>query len=152
MQRITVGGDIPVGPDGASSYAVSGRHVQLTRRQPEDMRTAPGTPGLATFDDVVGRDWVSWHKAYDEPGSSLERRLRVVQRRVAEKLDEAPPGQVRIISMCAGQGRDLLSVLAQHPRRADVTARLVELDAANVAVAREAARRRRAGTGGGPLW
>jgi hypothetical protein len=54
--------------------------------------------------------------------------------------DAAPQGHVRIISMCAGQGRDLLSVVARHPRRGDVTARLVELDATNVAVAREAAR------------
>jgi len=95
---------------------------------------------LATFGPMVERDWVGWHKAYDERGSSMERRLRVVQRRVAEALDDAPPGHVRIISMCAGQGRDLLGPLAQHPRRADVTARLVELDATNAAVAREAAR------------
>ncbi|GHD35622.1 hypothetical protein GCM10010335_31060 [Streptomyces galbus] len=30
--------------------------------------------------------------------------------------------------MCAGQGRDLIGVLAGHPRRDDVRARLVELD------------------------
>jgi hypothetical protein len=34
-----------------------------------------------------------------------------------------------VISLCAGQGRDLLGVLADHPRREDVRARLVELDA-----------------------
>ncbi len=33
-----------------------------------------------------------------------------------------------MISACAGEGRDLLGVLADHPRAADVTARLVELD------------------------
>jgi Methyltransferase domain len=43
--------------------------------------------------------------------------------------------------MCAGQGRDVLGVLPNHPRRADVTATLVELDPRNVEVARtEAAR------------
>ncbi len=42
-----------------------------------------------------------------------------------------------MISMCAGQGRDLTGVLRDHPRRHDVLARLVELDERNVAAARE---------------
>jgi predicted RNA methylase len=42
--------------------------------------------------------------------------------------------------MCAGQGRDLLGVLADHPRRNDVRARLVELDPHNAAHAEEVAR------------
>jgi hypothetical protein len=42
--------------------------------------------------------------------------------------------------MCAGQGRDVIPVVAAHPRRADVTARLVELDARNVEVASATAR------------
>ena len=37
------------------------------------------------------------------------------------------------------QGRDLIEVLAAHPRRDDVRARLVELDARNAAFARGAA-------------
>jgi hypothetical protein len=32
--------------------------------------------------------------------------------------------------MCAGQGHDVLGALPDHPRRGDVTARLVELDPA----------------------
>jgi hypothetical protein len=59
-----------------------------------------------------------------------------VQRRLAERLSAAPPGAVRIISMCAGQGRDVFGVLPNHPRRGDVTAVLVELDHRNVEVAR----------------
>jgi hypothetical protein len=43
------------------------------------------------------------------------------------------------VSVCAGQGRDLIGALADHPRRADVSARLVELDPRNAASAREAA-------------
>lgn len=39
--------------------------------------------------------------------------------------------------MCAGDGRDLLGVLPQHPRRADVCARLVELDTSLVVRGRE---------------
>lgn len=33
-----------------------------------------------------------------------------------------------MLSLCAGDGRDLLGVLERHPRRADVHARLIELD------------------------
>jgi hypothetical protein len=43
--------------------------------------------------------------------------------------------------MCAGQGRDLLGVLSDHPRRADVAAVLVELDPGNVELGRAAAAR-----------
>ena len=39
-----------------------------------------------------------------------------------------------------GQGRDLLGVLADHPRRDDVRARLVELDVRNTALAEERSR------------
>lgn len=87
----------------------------------------------------MGKNWVEWHADYDEPGSPLHRRLAVVQRRIRDALDEAAPGPIKVISMCAGQGRDLLGVLADHPRRADVTARLVELDPENVRLARAAA-------------
>ena len=43
--------------------------------------------------------------------------------------------------MCAGQGRDLLGVLADHPRRDEVAALLLELDPRNVEIAQAAARR-----------
>jgi hypothetical protein len=45
-----------------------------------------------------------------------------------------------VVSACAGQGRDLLDVLAGTREGAGVRARLIELDPGNVAVAREAAR------------
>jgi hypothetical protein len=77
-------------------------------------------------------DWVRWHESY-APGGRLERRLACVQERIRELLDRSPPGPIRVVSMCAGQGRDLLPVLADHPRRHDVAARLVELDPRNVA-------------------
>ena len=89
---------------------------------------------------MARRDWRAWHDAYDDPGSSLARRLAAVQARIAAALDAAPPGPLRAVSMCAGQGRDLIPVLAGHPRGRDVTARLVELDPGLAAIAhREAA-------------
>ena len=65
-------------------------------------------------------DWQQWHAAYDDPDSRLSERLRVVQSHVRAALDEraAQPGPIRITSMCAGQGRDVIGALAEHPRRA----------------------------------
>ncbi len=77
-------------------------------------------------------DWQAWHEEYDEPGSALARRLAVVQAQIRAALDRAAPGPIRVISVCAGQGHDLIGVLAEHPRRTDVNARLVELDEENV--------------------
>jgi hypothetical protein len=83
--------------------------------------------------------WVGWHAAYDDPGSALSVRLRRVQAAVAEALDERPPGPVSVISLCAGQGRDVIDVVAGHGRAADVRALLVERDPALVAFARDRA-------------
>jgi hypothetical protein len=88
--------------------------------------------------DADRRDWVDWHKPYDEPGSNLARRLAVVQRELRAALDERM-GPVRLISMCAGQGRDVIPVLADYPRRDNVTALLVELDPTNAALAEASA-------------
>lgn len=95
--------------------------------------------GKMTGKPTAGKDWHAWHDDYDEPDSALSRRLAVVQDRVRAALDVCPRGPLRVISICAGQGRDLLGVLATHPRRRDVAARLVELEPRNAAVAREAA-------------
>lgn len=80
-------------------------------------------------------DWHSWHDRYDDPESLLARRLVVVQDRITRFLDAAPPGEIKVVSICAGQGRDLLGVLEHHPRRHDVSALLVELDPRNTAAA-----------------
>jgi hypothetical protein len=85
--------------------------------------------------------WVQWHRAYDDPASAQSRRLVAVQDQVRATLDAAPPGVIRVLSLCAGTGRDLLGVLPAHPRRTDVDARLVELDRALAAGARVAAAR-----------
>lgn len=86
------------------------------------------------------RDWVDWHREYDDPASRLSRRLAVVQRRLREALD-ANPGPIRLISMCAGEGRDVVGVLREHPRRDEISATLVEADPRNARTARESAAR-----------
>jgi hypothetical protein len=86
------------------------------------------------------QDWQAWHAPYDDPGSPLAKRLAIVQRRIREALAAAPPGPLRVVSLCAGEGRDLIGVLRDHPRRDDVMARLVELDPRNAETARAACR------------
>lgn len=78
----------------------------------------------------MGKDWVAWHRDYDSPSSSLARRLHVVRNELRAALTVGRPaaggGELRLISMCAGDGRDVLPVLAEGAR--DVRALLVELD------------------------
>jgi hypothetical protein len=97
---------------------------------------------LHTFsveNDTSPSSWVRWHADYDDPGTDLAQRLTVVQTRLRQALDVAGSGHIGLISVCAGQGRDVIGGLAGHPRRQDVTALLVELDDRNALVARTAA-------------
>lgn len=87
------------------------------------------------------RDWVHWHNEYNNPQSPLIKRLEIIQAHVATALSQAPPGPVSLVSLCAGQGHDVIGVLPDHPRLADVTAVLVELDPANADLARMRAAR-----------
>jgi hypothetical protein len=64
-------------------------------------------------------------------------RTELVHHHIRAFLDSRAPGSVRIVSMWAGQGRELLPVLAGHPRRSDVHTRLVERDPLSVAAACE---------------
>jgi hypothetical protein len=83
--------------------------------------------------------WVDWHKQYEDRESSLSRRLEVVRQRLKEALD-ARKGPIRLISMCAGQGLDVIPVLASGVHRDDTDALLVELDAHNAGLAEASAR------------
>jgi len=83
-------------------------------------------------------DWNAWHKLYDS-STALQRRLELVRGQIAAALGAAPPGEIRLISVCAGDGRDVLGALAGHPRVRDVRARLVEIDPELVAAGRTAA-------------
>src|SRR3954469_5738013 len=83
-------------------------------------------------------DWQAWHGAYADPSSGLSQRLAAVQDAIRSSLRSQPAGPVRMLSMCAGQGHDVVGALADDPRRADVTGFLVELDPDNAALAADA--------------
>ena len=87
----------------------------------------------------MSKDWVAWHRGYDDPASALGLRLERVRWHLSEAIASAPPGPVQLVSLCAGQGRDVLDVLPGHPRREDVRALLVEADATNAQVASDRA-------------
>jgi hypothetical protein len=80
-------------------------------------------------------DWYDWHAEYEEPDSILSHRLATVQQHLRDALDQLPDGPVRLVGLCAGQGRDIAGVLAGHPRAADVSGRIVELDPRNTETA-----------------
>jgi hypothetical protein len=82
-------------------------------------------------------DWYGWHHDYAEAGSPLSVRLRIVQRRIAEWLDARPEPSLTVVSMCAGQGRDLLEVLAGRADAGRARARLLETDDRNATIARD---------------
>ena len=82
-----------------------------------------------------GTDWHAWHDGYEDASSDLSHRLEVVRTAVRDWADVRPWGRSRVISICAGQGHDLVGALTDHPRRAEVTGLLVDLDPANVRAA-----------------
>ncbi|HUR78426.1 MAG TPA: hypothetical protein VMZ22_10795 [Acidimicrobiales bacterium] len=73
-------------------------------------------------------DWIAWHAEYEDPDSRLSLRVAEVRAQLGAAIDRMPDGPVRIISACAGEGRDVIPVVSTHARRVDITARLVELD------------------------
>lgn len=88
---------------------------------------------------MAGTDWMEWHDAYSQPGSSLGDRLNAVRAQIERHLDEMAPNRVRVISTCSGDGRDLLGVLAERTDAHRVSAFLVEYDSRLASRAREAA-------------
>ena len=77
------------------------------------------------------KDWLEWHRHYDNPNSSISLRLAIVQRDLRRALAEAPRGEdgtIHLTCMCAGEGRDVLPVLAEADGGRGVNAILVEFD------------------------
>ena len=85
------------------------------------------------------RDWQAWHRDYDDESSALTQRLRAAQVPIRRWLAETDAPR-RVVSACAGQGRDLLEVLGPDDA---VTALLVELDPVLAQQARDLAHARR---------
>jgi hypothetical protein len=94
---------------------------------------------------TAATDWLAWHNAYDDPNSSLSRRLVVVRgllREALARIAADEPAEIRLVSVCAGDGRDLLPVLAGAAARGTtgrLRCRLIELDPALAAAARHRA-------------
>jgi hypothetical protein len=72
------------------------------------------------------RDYLKWHDAYDDPTSDLSWRLRQVQAHIRSTLDQNQ-GHRTILSLCAGDGRDVLQVLAERDDSLRIRTTLIEL-------------------------
>ena len=73
------------------------------------------------------RDWVAWHADYDT-SSPLARRLAVVQEQVGRSIAERVGTPIRVLSLCSGEGRDLIAPLSAAKPAVEVRGLLVELD------------------------
>jgi hypothetical protein len=107
------------------------RAVKVTAQplyQPEGARSLSYAGGMTRWEDVPWEDWHEWYRSYDDPLSVNSQRLAVVRDWIKFVVDAAPPGAVRTVSLCAGDGRDLVGALSKHPRRGDVQGLLVEID------------------------
>jgi hypothetical protein len=90
----------------------------------------------------AGVDWLSWHRDYDDPDSSVSHRLVEVHARLDSVLAAAATSStepVRLLSLCSGDARDTVPVVASSSAAVEVT--LVELDPTLADQARQAAAR-----------
>jgi amino acid adenylation domain-containing protein len=88
--------------------------------------------------DGCHMDWVNWHKQYDVT-PRLQARLKIVCKQIGATLDECPASPIKIISVCAGDGRDLINALQNHKRRSDVAAALLDNNPETIARGQQAA-------------
>jgi hypothetical protein len=70
-------------------------------------------------------DWAKWHDNY-KVSPALKERLSIVRKHLSKCCISLPKGSIKIISICSGDGRDLLGLMEYHPRKQDVSALLVE--------------------------
>ncbi len=83
-------------------------------------------------------DWNAWYQQYDS-FPSLQARLRIVCEQIVATLNDCPPGPIQIVSVCAGDGRDVIGAVQSHPRRNDVVAWLLDNHAESIARGKAAA-------------
>lgn len=100
----------------------------------------PASARPARHDRVVTgtRDYQEWHQRYDDPDSALSWRLQRVRRHLEDALDSRT-GPVRLLSLCSGDGRDVLGVLAGRADADRVSVVLLELHPGLAQQARDAA-------------
>jgi hypothetical protein len=87
--------------------------------------------GCSGFTGSVARDWEQWHRLYDCPEFSLGQRLEAVRHDLRQALAQASgddDGVIRLTVLCAGEGRDVLPVLADVGGGRPVRATLIEID------------------------
>jgi hypothetical protein len=83
--------------------------------------------------------WSGWPQQVYRT-AHYQQRLAAVQMHLGECIDLAPAGLVRIVSLCAGDGRDVIGTMVGHRRRGDVRACLVELNEHSVGQGIESAK------------
>jgi hypothetical protein len=77
-------------------------------------------------------DWQQWHTRY-EHSPRLQARLALVQQHLALAIDSCTHPTVQMISICAGDGRDVIPTVRDHPRGRSCSAFLLEAHPALVA-------------------
>jgi DinB superfamily len=80
---------------------------------------------------------VAWHRQYERPGP-LSRRLDIVRGHVERLAAERGAAPIRVLSLCSGDGRDLVEPLARIAVQDQVSGRLVEADETLAGAARRA--------------
>ena len=83
-------------------------------------------------------DWTRWHADYDDPSSALSRRRVIVRQALRSAIDDHARETLTVISMCSGDGLDVITELASRPERLE-KALLVESDPALAVKSRSAA-------------
>ncbi|HYK95829.1 MAG TPA: SAM-dependent methyltransferase, partial [Candidatus Dormibacteraeota bacterium] len=74
--------------------------------------------------DAVPRDWIEWHRGYEDATTQLARRLAIVQDQVARALRAAGDAPIRLLSVCSGESRDVIEPIDRLGVAARVRGRL----------------------------
>jgi hypothetical protein len=70
-------------------------------------------------------DWAKWHDLY-EVSIPLKERLIAVREQIAAAASKVPGKSLHLVSICAGDGRDVIGTFAASDERQDVHATLIE--------------------------
>jgi hypothetical protein len=76
-------------------------------------------------------DWWEWHKEYSVADSYPSLRREAVSYHTARALCIAPAGPIRVMSVCAGQGLDIISGFVGDAHTANVDCVFLEYDPRN---------------------